>query len=47
MKLKTLEIKKMYVSPDLVEVNIASEGILCESGSIEGFDWVEDEEGWN
>ena len=47
MEFKALETRKMYESPALVEVDVASEGILCESGSIDGFDWIEDQEGWN
>ena len=47
MKKDLYKVKEAYESPRLSEVRIASEGILCESGSIDSYEWVEDEDGWN
>lgn len=46
MKKKLLDLQGVYLSPEVKEVSIASEGILCASGTIEKFGFVEDEEGW-
>jgi len=47
MKKKLIDFQGVYQSPAVTEVDMASEGILCASGStIEDFDWVEDGEGW-
>ena len=47
MKKKLLDLQDVYQSPAVTEVDMASEGILCASGStVEIFDWVEDEDGW-
>ena len=47
MKKKLIDLQGVYQSPEVKEVGMASEGILCASGStIEEFNWVEDEGGW-
>ena len=47
MKMKIIDLLGVYLSPEVKEVSMASEGILCASGStIEEFNWVEDEGGW-
>lgn len=46
MKKKLIDLQDVYQSPAVTEVDMASEGILCASGSIEKFDFFEDEEGW-
>ena len=47
MKQDVLKVNGGYDSPMMTEVDITSEGILCASDSIDVFDWVEDNEGWN
>ena len=47
MKQKGNEKQRAYEAPVVAEVNLASECILCTSGTVEAFDWVEDTEGWN
>lgn len=46
MKKKLIDLQDVYQSPAVTEVDMASEGILCASGSIEKFDFFEDEYGW-
>ena len=46
MKKKLIDLQGVYQSPAVTEVDMASEGILCASGSIEKFEFFEDEEGW-
>lgn len=46
MKQKLFEFGRIYQAPAISEVDLTSEGILCASGTIEKFGFVEDEEGW-
>jgi hypothetical protein len=46
MKQKRNDMQRAYEAPVVAEVNLASECILCTSGTLEQFGWVEDEEGW-
>ena len=48
MKKKLIDLQGVYLSPEVKEVGMASEGILCASGTIEKFGFVEEEEegGW-
>ena len=46
MKKKLIDFQGVYQSPVVTEETISSEGILCASGTIEKFEWVEDEDGW-
>ena len=47
MKQKRNAMQRAYEAPAVAEVNLASECILCTSGTLEQFGWVEDEEGWD
>jgi hypothetical protein len=47
MKMKSIDLQGVYQSPAVMEVDMASEGVLCASGNtVEDFGWVEDEDGW-
>ena len=46
MKQKLFEFRRIYQAPAISEVDLTSEGILCASGTIEKFDFIEDEDGW-
>lgn len=47
MKKKLIDFQGVYQSPAVTEVDMASEGILCASGStIEDFGFIDDKEGW-
>ncbi|MBR5103237.1 MAG: hypothetical protein IKV05_00945 [Bacteroidales bacterium] len=47
MKKKLIDFQGVYQSPEVTEVKIASEGIMCASGNtIEDFGLVEDQDGW-
>lgn len=50
MKLKKSGSRGTYETPAILEVNVISEGILCESGlggsTAERYDRVEDVDGW-
>ena len=46
MKKKLIDFGRIYQAPAISEVDLTSEGILCASGIIEKFGFVEDEEGW-
>ena len=46
MKQKLHNPGRLYETPVVSEVDLISEGILCASGTIEKFGFVEDEEGW-
>ena len=46
MKQKLFEFGSSYQAPAISEVDLTSEGILCASGTIEKFDFIEDEDGW-
>lgn len=46
MKQKLLDFGRIYQAPAISEVDMTSEGILCSSGTIEKFDFIEDEGGW-
>lgn len=51
MKLKPFASRDCYQSPAIVEVDVISEGILCESIEAEGstgekYDRVDDLDGW-
>ena len=47
MKKKLIDLQGVYLSPEVKEVSMASEGILCASGStIEDFGLVDDKTGW-
>ena len=47
MKLKTFVSGSSYVTPSIVEVCVASESILCTSGTVESFGFVDDTDGWD
>ena len=47
MKQKVFECMRAYEAPALTEVNLTSEGILCLSGALETFRWLDDEDGWD
>ena len=47
MKQKRNDMQRAYEAPAVAEVNLALEYILCTSGTVEAFDWVEDTDGWN
>lgn len=47
MKLKTFPTGSSYETPSIVEVSVASESILCMSGTVESFGFVDDSEGWD
>lgn len=47
MKQKRNDMQRAYEAPAVTEVNLTLECILCTSGILEQFDWVEDNEGWN
>lgn len=47
MKLKTFVNGSSYVTPSIVEVSVASESILCMSGTVESFGFVDDADGWD
>lgn len=46
MKQKTFESRRAYEAPAVTEVNLTSEGILCLSGGIEKFNFIDDLDGW-
>lgn len=46
MKQKLLVLGRIYAAPAISEVDLTSEGFLCASGTIEKFDFIEDEDGW-
>jgi hypothetical protein len=46
MKQKLLDFRSVYQAPEISEVDLTSEGILCASGSIEDYEFVEDVNGW-
>jgi hypothetical protein len=50
MRLKAFGCMGIYETPAIVEIDVISEGILCESNSdgssAEKYDRVEDLEGW-
>ena len=51
MKLKPFASRDCYQSPAILEIDVTSEGILCESTGTEGstgekFDRVDDLDGW-
>ena len=47
MKQLRNDMQMTYEAPAVAEVNMTLECILCLSGTLENFDWVEDEDGWN
>lgn len=47
MKHLQKDLQMTYEAPAVVEVNMTSGCVLCASGTVENFGWVEDEEGWN
>ena len=49
MKQTLLESRMVYENPLVTEVDLASEGRLCLSGSgvVDKFEWVEDADGWD
>jgi len=46
MKQKLHDSGRLYETPVVSEVDLTSECILCASGTIEKFDFIEDEAGW-
>lgn len=46
MKQKLLDFGRVYETPVVSEVYLTSEGVICASGTIEKFDYIEDEAGW-
>ena len=51
MKQKPFADRGSYQSPSIMEIDVISEGILCESGDMggstaESYDRVEDLDGW-
>ena len=47
MKQLRNDMQMTYEAPAVAEVIMTSENILCASGTLEKFGWIEDEEGWN
>jgi len=47
MKLKSFQSRSCYEAPSIVEVSIASENVLCISGTVESFNFVDDNDGWD
>ena len=47
MKTLKFDLPKEYISPEATEEIFTSEGVLCSSGTLEKFDPVEDEDGWD